>query len=154
MSFLDNLENNLKALEGREQGGIDDGNKRDAVKRRALLEKPWADRLKSDPWTANLMQLATRAGFQRRTKVHLIWIGTTLRLEARGRRLELRPGVHGVFAVFLKGPQELRQEPVDLAQDPSHLIAEWMLSVEEQKKLDDAEVAEVAAEIAASEAEA
>ena len=153
MSFLDNLENNLKALEGREQGGIDDGNKREAVKRRALLEKPWADRLKQDPWTAKLMQMATREGFQRRTKVHLIWIGTTLRLEARGHRLELRPQVNGVAAVFLKGTEVLRQQPVDLVLDPSPLIAEWMKALEAQKKLDDEEVAAVAAEIAASEAE-
>jgi hypothetical protein len=153
MSFLDNLENNLKALEGLEQGGIDDGNKREAVKRRALLEKPWADRLKSDPWTAKLMQLATRAGFERRTKVHLIWIGTTLRMEARGQRLELRPMVNGVEAVFLKGAEVLRRQPIDLVLEPSALIAEWMLAVETQKKIDDEQVAAVAAEIAASEAE-
>jgi hypothetical protein len=149
MSFLDNLENNLKALEGREQGGTDDGKQREAVKKRSLLEKPWADRLKSDPWTANLMQRATRAGFERRTKVHLIWIGTTLRLEARGQRLELRPGAEGITAVFLRGAEQVRRVPVDMAKDSAGLIADWMSAVEAQKKRDDEEAAALAAEIAA-----
>jgi hypothetical protein len=153
MSFLDNLENNLKALESREQGGLDEGNQREAAKKRAQLEAPWADRLKKDPWTASLMQRATRAGFERRTKVHLIWVGTTLRMEARGQRLELRPAADGVSAVYLRGTEPVKQEKLDLTGDPAKLIAGWMVLVEEQKKKDDAEAAAVAAELAAAEGE-
>jgi len=47
------------------------------------------------------MQLATRAGFSRRTKVNFIWLGTTLRLEARGSKLELRPTPQGIVAAFV-----------------------------------------------------
>lgn len=139
MSFLDNLENNLKALESREQGGIGEGNRREAEKARAQASAPWAERLKQDPWTRNLMQQATRAGYQRRTKVNLAWIGTTLRLEARGHRLELRPQPDGIAAVFLRGTEESKQQGVDLKKDSQKLVAEWMVILDAQKKLDDAE---------------
>src|ERR1700760_919304 len=99
MSFLDNLENNLKSLENNEQGGIDESRRRDVERARALASAPWAEKLKSGPFTSALMQQATVAGRQRRIKVNLMWIGTTLRLEARGHRLELRPEPKGVAAV-------------------------------------------------------
>jgi hypothetical protein len=147
MSFLDNLENNLKALEANEQGGLDESNQREAAKKRALAEKPWADRLKSDPWTARLMQCATRAGFERRTKVNLIWVGTTLRLEARGQRLELRPKVNGIAAVFVQGAEPVNEEAVNLSGDPAKLIANWMALVEAQKKRDQEQAAALAAQL-------
>lgn len=153
MSFLDNLENNLKALESREQGGIDDGNQREAAKKRALAEKPWADRLKSDPWTTTLMQRATKAGYERRTKVNLIWVGTTLRMEARGQRLELRPRPDGVAAVFLNGAEQVTEEPISLTGDPAKLIAAWMSRIDAQKKRDDEQAAALAAELEAYNAE-
>ena len=137
MSFLDNLENNLKALESREQGGLEDQRGREAEKNRAKAAAPWADKLKRDPWTQKLMQVSTRAGFQRRIKVNLIWIGTTLRLEAVGHRLEFRPYPDGIRAVFMQGPQELEVRAVDLAVDPGKMIAEWMVTLEAQKKMDD-----------------
>jgi hypothetical protein len=83
------------------------------------------------------MQRATKAGYQRRTKINLAWIGTTLRLEARGRRLELRPQPDGISAVFLHGTEESKRQPVDLKKDSQKLVAEWMVILDEQKKLDD-----------------
>ena len=153
MSFLDNLENNLKALESREQGGIDEGNQREAAKIRALAEKPWADRLKTDPWTTSLMQRATRAGFERRIKVNLIWVGSTLRLEARTQRLELRPGANGIAAVFLDGAEPVTEEAVNLTGDPATLIANWMARVDAQKKRDEEQAAALAAELEAHNAD-
>jgi hypothetical protein len=153
MSFMDNLENNLKALESREQGGLDERGRREAERERAKAAAPWADQLKKAPWTQTLMQKATRAGHQRRIKVNLLWIGTTFRLEALGHRMELRPEPGGINAVFLQGPQELEQQEVDLAGDPENLIHEWMQILDEQKKMD-AEAAskaradELAAELA------
>jgi hypothetical protein len=73
--------------------------------------------------------------------VNLMWIGTTLRMEARGHRLEMRPGPKGIAAVFLRGTEEARREPIDLAGDPQHLIAEWMVILDEQKRIDDAQAA-------------
>ncbi|HVW84886.1 MAG TPA: hypothetical protein VHB50_09400, partial [Bryobacteraceae bacterium] len=126
MSFLDSLENNLKALESREQEGMGDARKREADQTQAKAAAPWADRLKRDPWTQTLMQQMTRAGFERRTKVNLAWIGSTLRMEARGHRLELRPSPQGVAAVFLHGTEESKQEPVNFSADPRRLVADWM----------------------------
>jgi hypothetical protein len=135
MSFLDSLENNLKALEGREQGGLDERGRREAERERAKAAAPWADELKKAPWTQSVMQKVTRAGHQRRIKVNLLWIGTTLRLEALGHKLEVRPEPGGIKAVFLQGPQELEQQDVDLTGNPDTLIQEWMLILDDQKKL-------------------
>jgi hypothetical protein len=96
------------------------------------------------------MQRVTRAGFERRTKVNLIWVGTTLRMEARGLRLELRPVAEGVHAVFLKGAEPIREQPADLEADSTPLIASWMTMIDEQKKRDEAEAAAAAAEIEAA----
>ena len=154
MSFLDNLENNLKALESQEQGGLDERGRRDAERNRARAAAPWADKLKRAPWTQTLMQLSTRAGFRRRVKVNLLWIGTTLRLEALGHRLELRPEVDCIRAVFMQGPQELEEQVVDLAGDPQKLIGEWMLILDSQKKLNEEAARKALAEQLAAEREA
>ena len=137
VSFLDNLESNLKALEGREEGGLDEDRRRDRDRKRSLAVAPWAEQLKSGPYVPALMRQATIAGHQRRMKVNLIWIGTTLRLEARGHRLELRPTPDGVVGVFLLSGEEIREEKVDLAGDPQKLINPWMAALDEQKRIDD-----------------
>jgi hypothetical protein len=137
MSFLDNLENDLKALENREQGGIEDHDRRDEERKRARAAAPWAEKLKQSEWTSTLMRVATRAGYQRRTKVSLMWIGTTLRLEARVLRLELRPAADGVAAVFLDGREEIGRQSLDLAGDPQALVAEWMSLLDERKRMEE-----------------
>jgi hypothetical protein len=153
MSFLDSLENNLKALESREEGGMASAKSRERERSKARAEAPWAERLRNDPWTQKLMQNVTRAGFQRRTKVSLVWMGNTLRMEARRLRLELRPEADGIFAVYLKGQEESQRERVDLKEDPGALVARWMTSVDIQKKLDDEEAARTAAEFEEDEEE-
>src|SRR5581483_7062420 len=109
MSFLDSLENNLKALEGKESTDLDDHKRRESDRKRTASAAPWAERLKTSPFTQSLMQQATHAGYRIRTKVNFVWIGTTLRLEARNHRLELCPTADGVDAVYLKGGEELRR---------------------------------------------
>ena len=133
MSFLDNLENNLKALEGRDEG-LDDTRRRESDRQRLLSVAPWAERLKSEPYARDLMRVATIAGRERRMKVNLVWLDTTLRLEARGHRLELRPTADGVAAVFLRGSEEIWKQPVDLAGDPQKLTGEWMAALDEAKR--------------------
>jgi len=137
MSFLDNLENNLKAMESRDESGLDENVRRDRERQRARASAPWAEQLKQGPFAKELMQQATIAGRQRRTKVNLMWIGDSLRLEARGRRLELQPGPDGVTAVFLRESQEIRREPIDLGADPRNLTGQWMAEVDEQKRLEE-----------------
>jgi hypothetical protein len=141
MSFLDNLENNLKALESIDEPASHDNRRRDRERQEALAAAPWAERLKTAPFAQKLMQQATVAGRQRRVKVNLIWIGTTLRLEARRNRLELRPGAKGITAVFLHWADEISRIPIDLSADPQPLVSKWMVDVDEQKRIADEQVA-------------
>lgn len=129
MGFLDNLENDLKSLESAEQKRDEAERRdrgRDAARARALAEAPWAEELKKGPFTAELLKQAARAGFSLRTKVNIAWIGTTLRLEARERRLELRPTPDGILAAYLEGGREARVEPLDLSGDPAELVRAWL----------------------------
>jgi hypothetical protein len=121
MSFLDNLEDNLKALESLEAGGLDDRKRREADRARAIASAPWAERLKKSAYVGKLMRDATRAGFPRKMKVSFVWIDRSLRLEAMETRLELEPTPDGVEAVFSD-----RRVPVDLDGSPDTLIQEWM----------------------------
>ena len=130
VSFLDNLENNLKALEGRDEG-LDDSRRRESDRDRRLAIAPWAERLKREPYAEALMRQTTLAGRQRRMKVNLSWIETTLRLEARDHRLELRPTPEGIVAVFVYDNEEVRRTPVDLAGDPQGLTNEWMAAIDQ-----------------------
>jgi len=129
MSFLDNLENNLKALESLESGGLDDRKRRELERDRAIASAPWAERLKNSPYVGKLMRDLTRAGFSRRMKVHFVWIGRTLRLEAMGERVELQPTPGGIEAVF---PDH--RVPVDLQGEPDALIGEWMEILDRKRK--------------------
>ncbi|MGE5568472.1 MAG: hypothetical protein ACM3S5_05470 [Rhodospirillales bacterium] len=128
MSFLDNLEDNLKALEGSEvpDGAGQEARRRELERRQALLAAPYVERLKSASYTDPLFTEAARAGHKVRTKVDITWVGTTLRLQARERRLELRPTPQGVVAVFLEDSKELRSTPVDLDRSPAPLIHELL----------------------------
>jgi hypothetical protein len=131
MSFLDNLENNLKSLESQEEGkeAIERAQRARAdEKATAQAAAPWAEELKKGPFTAELLKQAARIGFSLRTKVHVAWLGTTLRLEARGRRLELRPTAAGVVAAYLENGVETRCEPLDLQGDPAALVRSWLES--------------------------
>ncbi len=134
MSFLDSLENNLKALESLEAGGLDESKRREAERQYAVAAAPWAERLKTGPYAPALIQQSIRAGHSRRMKIHLAWIGTTLRLEARGLHLELRPAPAGVDVVFLDGGKEIRRTAIDLTGGPEELVAAWM-EILDQKKI-------------------
>jgi hypothetical protein len=134
VSFLDNLENDLKALESQEQGGLDEKRRRDIERERSVAAAPWAEKLRNGAYTKALLGLATRAGFTRRVKVHIFWLGTTLRLEAGDQRLELRPGAKGVAAVFLSEGEESSQKALDLDGNPQKLVDVWMQIVDERRQ--------------------
>jgi hypothetical protein len=136
MSFLDSLENNLKNMESREEAGSHDrsaqgapNRQRDSERVRSQASAANAELLKKGPYTAELLRQATRLGHAMRTKVHLAWLGTTLRLEARDRKLELRPTPAGVIAVFIENNVEVRTAPVDLAGNPESLVREWLATL-------------------------
>jgi hypothetical protein len=129
MSFLDNLENNLKSLESQEEGKESAERARrtrESEKASAQAAAPWAEELKKGPFTAELLKQAARIGFSLRLKVHVAWLGTTLRLEARERRLELRPTANGVVAAYLENGVEARSEPLDLRGDAAEFVRRWL----------------------------
>jgi hypothetical protein len=142
MSFLDSLENSLKALEGTEPSGLDDRKRKEIERQRAVAIAPWAEKLKRAPYTQALMEQASRAGYQIRTKVNFVWLGDILRIEARGHRFELRPTPDGIIAVHLKGTAELKREAIDLSGKPDSLVKAWMVVLADQKKEDDAAAAQ------------
>lgn len=127
MSFLDNLESNLKNLESRDETAAQrERERRDHEASSARAAAPFAEKLRTSAFTAGLLDHATRLAFQKRTKVHIAWLGTTLRLEARNRRLELRPTPAGVLAVFIEDGSEISSKSVDLDSDPAALAREWL----------------------------
>lgn len=129
MSFLDNLENNLKSLESQEEGKEEAQRRqraRDSERANAQAAAPFAEELKKSPFTQGVLTQAARVGHSLRTKVHVAWLGTTLRLESRDRRLELRPTAQGIVAVYLENGQESSAEPLDLAGDPERLVRQWL----------------------------
>jgi hypothetical protein len=133
MSFLDSLEDNLKNMESREETGHGRGaapnRHRDSERVKSQASAANAERLRKGAYTAELLKQATRLSHAMRTKVHLAWLGTTLRLEARGRKLELRPMPTGVIAAFLENNVEVRTAPVDLTGNPESLIREWLATL-------------------------
>jgi hypothetical protein len=133
MSFLDNLENNLKALESTESDGLEDQKRREANKRDAIAAAPWAEKLKSSPWVEKFMRNLTRAGFSRRTKVNFAWIDRILRAEALEERLEIVPTPKGIDAVWAD-----KRVPVDLSGEPDKLIQEWLSVVDRKRQERDA----------------
>ena len=132
MSFLDNLESNLKNLESREERGEQksrDAKSRDSERARAQASAVHAEQLRKSPYAVELVRQATRLGHAMRTKIHLAWLGTTLRLEARTSKLELRPTPEGVVAVFIENNADVRSSAVDLAGDPESLARAWLASL-------------------------
>jgi len=129
MSFLDNLESNLKNLESTEEGKADADRQqrtRATETARARAAAPYADELKNGNFTAELLRQATRIGHAQRVKVRVAWLGTTLLLEARERRLELRPTPSGVVAAYVEANREIRTEPLDLNGKAEELVRNWL----------------------------
>lgn len=129
MSYLDNLESSLKNLETNQERGEDlqrDVKHRASEKARALAAAPFADALKNGTFTHDLLAHATRIGFSQRMKVQPTWLGSTLRLQARERRMELRPTADGVMAIYFEENQETGSEIVDLKGSAEELAKRWL----------------------------
>src|ERR1700734_965579 len=122
MSFLDNLENNLKALESQEekdpQAMARKAAAREAARTAALEIAPYADALRNGPFKDGLLTACRDIGHRRRILVRPVWVDSTLRLETGAKKLELRPSPGGVVAVFFVGGKEQESTPIDLTSDP------------------------------------
>jgi hypothetical protein len=135
MSFLDNLESSLKNLETNQERGEDRAREvkaRASEKERALAAAPYADALKNGPFAQEFLAHATRLGFSKRVKVQPTWIGSTLRLQARELKLELRPTAEGVLAVYFEDNEEKGSEIVNLEGNAEALATSWLDATESQ----------------------
>src|SRR5580698_350328 len=129
MSYEDNLENSLRNLETSEEGRASLESEQRLRKRdraAAQAAAPATEELKKGPFTTALLRDAARVGHSLRTKIHIVWLGSTLRLEAREKRLELRPTAGGIVAAHIENGVETRVEPLDLQGDPEQLIRNWL----------------------------
>jgi hypothetical protein len=126
MGFLDNLENSLKSLESREEHDPSAVQRKQDERSEALAVAPWAEKLKESAYTHNLFEQAAIAGHRMRAKVYMSWLENTLRLEAKERKLELRPTPNGIVAAFIEANREEKLQPVDLDGDPAKLLLSWL----------------------------
>ncbi len=130
MSYLDNLENNLKALEAQEQRDPEqikrDLAAKEAARAEALKIAPHAEALKNSSFTGDLLAACRTIGHSLRTMVRFTWIGNVLRLEAKEKKLELRPTAEGVVAVFIENGAEQAQERVDLSGNAEAFAKRWL----------------------------
>ncbi len=130
MSFLDNLESNLKALESRSERDPEalarEAAAREAVRSAALEIAPHAQALRDGSFKDGLLTACREIGHSRRILVRPVWIDSTLRLEAGAKRLELRPTPSGVLAVFFDGGREQESALIDLSSDPVKVAEKWL----------------------------
>ena len=134
MSFLDSLENNLKALEGREEKDPEklkrEQEQRAADRAAAVLRTPHAEALKKSPFTSEFLTQCRTIGHGQRVLVQFTWLGETLRLDAKTKRLELIPSAVGIAAVFSADGVETARELLDLTGDPAALAQRWLSNPE------------------------
>jgi hypothetical protein len=130
MSFLDNLESNLKALESRNERDPEalarEATAREAARSVALQIAPHAQALRNGPFKDGLLTACRDIGHRRRILVRPVWVDSTLRLEAGVKKLELRPTPSGVLAVFFDGGREQESIPIDLSSDPVKVAEKWL----------------------------
>jgi len=133
MSFLDNLENNLKALESQEEKDPEkvkrDREQRELERNAALLRAPHVEALKTSAFTSNLLTECRTIGHGQRVLVQFTWIGETLRLNAKTKRMELTPSPEGIIAILSEGGAETSRAKVDPQKDdPAALARRWLSS--------------------------
>jgi hypothetical protein len=132
MSFLDSLENNLKALESQEEKDPEkvkrDRERREVERNAALARAPHVEALKNSAFTSELLTQCRTIGHGQRVLVQFTWIGENLRLDARTKRLELTPTTEGITAVFsVDGVETDRITADPAAGDASALARRWLV---------------------------
>jgi hypothetical protein len=126
MSYLDNLESSLKNLESQEERDPREHQRRQEERKRSVAVGPWAEQLKTGPYTQKLLEEAALAGRRIRTKIYMAWFDDMLRLEARERRLEFRPTAEGIVAAFIEIDGTTKTQAVNLKSDPAELLKKWL----------------------------
>jgi hypothetical protein len=136
MSFLDNLENNLKALESREEKDPEklkrDQERREAERNAALLRAPHAEALKNSAFTSELLTQCRTIGHAQRVLVRFTWLDENLRLDVKAdskeKRMELTPTEKGIVAIFSVDGAETKRKKVNLQKDDAAALARFWLT--------------------------
>ena len=133
MSFLDNLENDLKALENREERDPEkvkrDQERREAERTAALQRAPHAEALRTSPFTSELLTQCRTIGHAQRVLVQFTWLGENLRMDAKTERMELTPTAEGITAVLSVNGEETERFSVDpQGHDAAALAKRWLLA--------------------------
>jgi hypothetical protein len=131
MGFLDNLENDLKALERQDERDPEkikrERERRDADRNAALSRAPHADALKNSPFTTELLTQCRAIGHGQRVLVQFTWLGEKLRLDAKSKRMELEPMAEGIVAIFTVSGEETGRAKVDPSKDDAAALAkQWL----------------------------
>jgi hypothetical protein len=126
MSFLDNLENNLKNLERQDEQDTTAHRRREAERAEALASAPWAEQLKTSPYKQELMNRAAMEGHRLRAKIYMAWLGNTLRFEFKDKKLELRPTPEGIEAAFIERSEQTKSSRINFEDDPGKLLTDWL----------------------------
>jgi len=82
--------------------------------------------LKTGPFTEKFLVACRTIGHRQRTMVRFTWLDSTLRLEAKERRLDLKPTAQGVEAAFYVDNEPTSQRMLTLEEDPEALANEWL----------------------------
>jgi hypothetical protein len=131
VSYLDNLENNLKALENQEEKDPEkvqrDRERREAERNAALLRAPFVEALKSSAFTSELLTQCRTIGHGQRVLVQFVWVGETLRLNAKNKRMDLMPSAEGIVAVMSLDGMETDRATVDPNKDDAGALARRFL---------------------------
>ena len=132
MSFLDNLENDLKALENREERDPEqvkrERERREAERTAALLRAPHAEALRTSPFTSELLTQCRAIGHTQRVLVQFTWLGESLRLDAKAKRMELTPTVEGITAVLSSNGEQIECLTVNPEVDDAATLAKCWLT--------------------------
>jgi hypothetical protein len=130
MGFLDNLENDLKALENREERDPEkvrrDQERRDADRTAALLRAPHAEALRTSPFTSELVTHCRAIGHGQRVLVQFTWLGESLRMDAKTKRMDLTPTAEGITAIRSLNGEEGREAIDPNVDDPAALARRWL----------------------------
>lgn len=132
MSYLDNLENNLKALEKQDERDPEkvkrEQERREAERTAALQRAPHVEALKTSPFTSELLTQCRAIGHGQRVLVQFTWLGENLRLDAKEKRLQLTPTAEGISAVFSANGEVTSRENVNPQTDDAAALAKRWLS--------------------------
>jgi hypothetical protein len=131
MSFLDNLENTLKALERQEEKDPEkqkrDREQREADRTAAIRRAPFVEALRESAFTSELLGQCRVVGRELRVLVQFTWIGENLRLDAKEKRMELVPTADGIVAVFSEDGVEKGEAAVNPETDDAAALARrWL----------------------------